>query len=204
MLLGACSSSNSPQLIAVQPADEAIAIYPQSQPPTDEVVLNATMDLEVSQVDHAASRAQEIAFDHGGYLVKAQSWYQDGEKHTMLILSLPADNFESVHVELLRLGTLVSESISGDLVEGDGARWKLYSHITVYLRPRSWATPDFSIGKPRPLVTLTKAWNVFLWIFGFILDVLIWLVVIVGPFLLIGWVCFALIRHRHKKRKQDQ
>ena len=104
VLLAACSGTDSPQLIAVQPVEEAIAVYPPSQPLDGQVILNATMDIEVSQVDHAADRVQGIAYEHGGYLIKAQSWYQNGEKHTMFILAVPADQFEPVHVELLRLG----------------------------------------------------------------------------------------------------
>ena len=203
LLLAACSGSDSPQLIAAQPVEEAIATYPNPLPPPGQVILNATMELDVAHVDHAADRTKGIAFEHGGYLVKAQSWYQGGEKHTMIILAVPADHFEAAHVELLRLGILVSESISGDLIDRDGSQWMVYSQITVYLRPQVKTTPYFSISKRQPLVTLAKAWDVFLCIFGFILDIFIWFAVVGGPFLLMGWIGVAFIKRRRRNRKQE-
>jgi hypothetical protein len=59
-----------------------------------------------------------------------------------------------------------------------------------------------AVSKRQPLVTLAKAWDVFLYIFGFILDVLIWVTVVGGPFLLIGWIVLKLIRRRQRRRKQ--
>jgi len=201
-LLAACSGGGAPELIAAQPAGEAIATFPMVQPPPGQVVYNAILELGVAHVDQAADKAKGVAFDHSGYLVNAQSWYQEGEKHTMLILAVPAAHFEAARNRLLRLGSLVSESVSGDLSGGDGSQWTTYSHITVYLRPLKYSQPDLAVPKRRPLVTLTKAWEVFLYIFGFILDVIIWVTVVGGPFLLIGWMVLKLLRRRQRRRKQ--
>jgi membrane protein required for beta-lactamase induction len=43
---------------------------------------------------------------------------------------------------------------------------------------------------------LADAWGVFTAIFGFILDVLIWVIVVIGPFALMGWALSAWIRRR--------
>ena len=92
-LFTACTNADGPEQIAVYSQDEPIAVYPLS--PEYTLIYNATLDMEVSNVERAAERAKEIAFDAGGYLVSAQSWYRDGEKHTTVVLAVPAYRFRS-------------------------------------------------------------------------------------------------------------
>ena len=191
-LLAACSKDSGPDQIAVHPQEEAIAVYAHA--PESTVVYNATLDLEVSNVERAAEHAREIAFEQGGYLVSSQSWYRDGEKHTTVVLAVPAHRFDRARDDLLRLGNLTGEWISSELVSPVDGLWDAYSQITVYLHPRDSALPEISLPKWRPVRTFERAWDVFVSIFGFLLDIVIWVVVVAGPFVLIGLGGRKLIR----------
>lgn len=139
LALAACGGSATPQLIGSYPrgSEGGVVTSPGSAPANTLVVYNAYLELEVFDTDSAADRAEQVAYDYGGYLVSSQSWYQDDQKYATLTLAVPAARFDSAHEALLRLGTLKSESVSGDLVStGDGSNgWNTYSHITVQLRP---------------------------------------------------------------------
>ena len=196
ILLTGCSQTDGPEQIAAHPQEEPIAVY--ARMPDRTVIYNATLDLEVSNVERAAERAREIAFDQGGYLVNSQAWYRDGEKHTTVVLAVPAYRFDHARDNLLRLGNLVGEWISSDLVSpGDGV-WDAYSQITVYLHPKETAWSGISLPKWRPVRTFQRAWEVFISIFGFLLDIVIWVVVVVGPFVLIGWGVQKVYRWRRQ------
>ena len=184
-LLAACSQAENPEQIAAHPMEEAIAVYSHSS--ESMVVYNATLEMEVSNVERATERAKQIAFEQGGYLVSAQSWYRDGEKHTTAVLAVPAYRFDSAREEVLRLGKLVGEWVSSDLVSPGGARQGVFAQITVYLHPMDSILPEISLPNWRPVRTFEKAWGFFLSIFGFILDIVIWILVVAGPFVLIGW-----------------
>ena len=184
-LLVACSSTDGPEQIATFPKEEPIAVYPHIQ--ENVVVYNATLDLEVSNVDRVTERAKEIAFEQGGYLVSAQSWYRDGEKNTTLVLAVPVHHFDSTRDDLLRLGALTGEWISSDLLSAGGGSRETFSQITVYLHPKASALPEISLPTWRPVRTFERAWDVFVSVFGFLLDIVIWVAVVAGPFVIMGW-----------------
>jgi len=194
--LGACSSVDGPEQIATSPREEPIAVYPRL--PEDVVVYNATLDLEVSDVERVVERAKEIAFEQSGYLVSAQSWYRDGEKHSTVVLAVPAYRFDSTRDDLLRLGTLAGEWISSELVSAGSGRPDTFSQITLYLHPRESGFPEISLPHWRPVRTFQKAWTVFISIFGFFVDIVIWVAVVAGPFVMIGWGIKKLIDRRLK------
>ena len=201
-LLAGCSKATGPEQIAASPKEEPIAVYPRS--PDSTVIYNATLDMEVSNVERAAERAKEIAFEQGGYLVSAQSWYRDGEKHSTVVLAVPVMRFDSTRDDLLRLGTLVGEWISSELISSGGHMRDTFSQITVYLHPKASLIPEISLPKWRPVRTFEKALDVFLSIFGFVLDIVIWIVVVAGPFALIGWGVFKVYRWRKKAMAQSK
>lgn len=184
-LFVACSKVKSPEQIAVYTKDEPIAVYARF--PESTLIYNATLDLEVPNVDRAAKRAKEIAFEQGGYLISAQSWYRDGEKHTTVILALPVYQFERTWDDLLRMGTLTGEWISSELVSPGSGMHDIYVQITIYLHPKDPIVPEILLPKWRPVRTFEKAFGVFVSIFGFILDIVIWVTVVAGPFVLMGW-----------------
>ena len=200
-LLAACSTASEPQLIASQTIEEApIAVYPVEalSGPLPPVVYSASLDLKVNNVDRAVERAMVLAYENGGYLVSSQSWFQDDEKRTTLVLAVPADRFDAIRNGLLNLGSLVSEQVYGELRAYDNHAWETFSHITVKFQPRGWSLPSVDMPELRPARTFVQAWGVFAAIFGFLLDVVIWIVVVVGPFVLMGWGLLKIIIWRKK------
>lgn len=193
-LLSACAGSASPKLIASQKADQPIATFPLADSPPTTVIYTTTIDLEVAKVDKANRRVMEITYQQGGYVSESQSWHQDDEEHIMLELVVPAYRFETVRSELLSLGTVKNERLFGKLAEPGNYPRQDYTHIIVFLHPKIYGEFLPDLLDWRPLRTLTQAWEVFLGIFGFLLDVVIWLVVVVGPFALIAWGIRRLIR----------
>ncbi len=198
LALAACSGSATPQLIGSYPkGGESRATYP-SAPANLLVVYNAYLELEVSNVDSAADRAIQAACDRGGYLVSSQAWYQGDRKYATLTLAVPVAQFESTKKALLRLGTLITENTSSDLVStGSGATdWNTFSNVTVQLRaaPAALEFPSLpSIGW-NPVRTFEQAFGVFASIFTFLVDIVIWIAVIVGPFVLMGFGARSLLR----------
>jgi hypothetical protein len=203
--LTACGGRATPQLIGSYPRSSDTSAFSSSEgaPMNTLVVYNAYLELEVANTDAAADRAGQVAYDYGGYLVSSQSWYQGDEKHATLTLAVPVARFDSAREALLRLGTLKSESVSGDLVStGDGSNgWNTYSHITVQLRPTPPAIslPSIAPGWWNPVQTFRNAFDVFASIFTFLVDIVIWIVVVIGPFVLMGLGLRAIFRRYWKK-----
>jgi hypothetical protein len=201
LVLVACQGKEpDTQLIASYPTVKQLEVYPVP-PPGLVVVYNANLEIEVQNVDRAAEKARDIAFEYNGYLASSQSWYQEGEPHITLVLAVPVVYFDTVHRALLRLGDLVSERVTGDLkAPGQGEyEWGTFSHITLNLRPKDRFFPSLSLPDWRPVSTFSKAWRVAGAIFGFLLDVIIWVGVVAGPFVLAGWVVTVLVRRRKGK-----
>jgi hypothetical protein len=190
--LAACSGSSKPQLIASYPSKADTKSQPVAQ---EQFVYDAFMEMEAWDPEAAAERAEERADDYGGYLVSSQSWAQDRQSHIQLVLAVPAPNYEALHQVILDLGTLQNERVSGQWVNSRyGSDWSVYSEITVTFHPRSAVRPVISTTGWNPVRTLERAWSVFVTIFGFLLDILIWVVVLVGPFILMGLGLRAVIR----------
>ena len=195
-LMAGCSKTDGPAQIASYPQDEPIAVYAHS--PENTVIYNATLDMEVSDVERAAEHARDIAFEQGGYMVSSQSWYRDGEKHTTLVLAVPVPQFDRARDRLLQLGYLVGEWIASELVSSRQGIWDSYTQITIYLHPKDSNLPRIALPEWRPVRTFERAWGVFTSIFGYLLDIVIWVVVVAGPFVLIGLGIRKLILWRRK------
>lgn len=194
LLLAACAAVG-PRQIASYPADSR---EPQAVAPMPaQYVYDAYMEMEVSDPAKAAGRAKELAEDHGGYLVSSQTYHWDNKTQVTVVLAVPASNFELLHTALLRLGTLKNERISG---EWDGHDWRSYSEVTLNFQPSAWALPDLETGW-NPGRTFRRAVEVFLTLFGFLADVLIWAGVVVGPFVLLAWGAWALSRRLRRPTK---
>jgi len=190
--LAACSGASNPQLIAAYPSQA----NPKNPPASDEqFVYDAFMDMEVWNPEAAAERAEERAYAYAGYLVSAQSWTQAGQKHISLVLAVPAPNYEALHQAIQDLGTLQSEHVSGQWVSSRyGSDWSVYSEITVTFHPLSSDRPVIAAAGWNPVRTLERAWRVFVTIFSFVVDILIWVTVLVGPFILMGLGLRVVIR----------
>jgi hypothetical protein len=190
--LTACSGVSQPQLIASYPSKGE----PQGQPVSHEqFVYDAFMEMEVWNPEAAVERAEERADDYGGYRVSSQSWTQDGQQHIQLVLAVPAPNYEALHQALLDLGTLQSEHVSGQWVSSRyGSDWSVYSEITITFHPKFSDRPVIVSTGWNPVRTLENAWRVFVTIFSFLVDILIWVTVLVGPFILMGLGLRVVIR----------
>lgn len=192
-LLTACSPGSSPQLIGSYPRSGA--------PPADvRVVYTARLTLEVSDVDAAAARAAEYAAAYGGYLAESHAWRQDGRKYASVTLAVPAPNFEALRQALLGLGSLLSETVSGQPKPIGGDDWRTYTHITLDLQPAASliALPPLPAPGWDPGRTLARALGVAYAIFGFVVDLLIWVLVVGGPFMFLAWL--ALWAWRRARR----
>jgi hypothetical protein len=190
-LLSACVPSAGPVQVASFPLVTPIAKYSP-----DPILYRTYMEVLVLDVDRAAETAVHRTTVNNGYLVSSDSWYTDGYKIISMELAVPAYNFENLRRDLLGLGQVVSESLSGSPVhpppyDHSGE----YSQITLQLCPSGYYVPPPVIPLAwRPARTLQKAFSVFLSIFGFLTDVVIWVVVVAGPFLLIGLGIGLIIR----------
>lgn len=192
LLLVGCTSAAIPQQIAAQPKEAPIPIAPSHV----SIVYRAYIELQVSNIDRAAERATQLAYENGGYLVSSQSWYVDGRKNTTVELAVPTSNFENLRRSLLSLGRLVSENVSGDLVETGYFNQTPYSQITLQFRTSTLHPPPINIDNTgwNPAQTFQRALSVFISIFGFLMDILIWVVVVAGPFVLIALGVTAIIK----------
>ncbi len=197
---GCTAMDEDPQLIASYPSTKQIGTYPVA-PRGLMVVYNAELVIEVLNVNRATEKATNIACEYSGYLVSSRSWYQDGNLYTTLVLAMPVVHFDKAHRGLLSLGDLVSERVTGDLQPpGYGEyEWETFSHITLHLHPKKRVFPSLRLPDWRPLHTLSKALSVAGTILGFILDILIWVGVVAGPFVLAGWTLMVLYRRRKRK-----
>jgi len=178
----------TPQMIASHSFEEPIAMYP-SMP----ITYDATLELEVNNVEKAAKKAEQIAATYQGYLLNSQTWLQEGDIHISMTISVPASNFESARVHLLRLGNLRYEHVWS---EDDS--WNGYSEITIHIHPKASSIPSISFRNLRPARTILNAWDVFTTLFGFLLDVIIWIVVVLGPFVLMGWLARKIFLRKQK------
>lgn len=191
--LAACTPGATPQLIGAYPRSEGTV------PRTGVlVVYEAYLTLDVPDVDAAIDRAVGYVEDYGGYLVEARAWYRDGSKYATLTLAVPVPNFDALREALLGLGTLVSESVSGQPKPINTTDWNTYSHITLNLQPAPpvIAWPSLPISGWDPGRTFAQAFGVSFAIFAFVVDLVIWIVVVLGPFVLVGWGVRALWRRR--------
>jgi hypothetical protein len=195
LVLTACGSGATPQLIGAHPKQSA-STTGYAPPAHLLVVYTSHLTLEVADVSRAAEAATRLAYDHGGYLVSSHTWYQDGRKHTTLTLAVPVPQFDALRNALLGLGTLVGETVSGEPKPIRGDDWRTFSHITLHLQPApsAFSLPKLPVTGWDPARTFERAFGVFAAIFTFLVDIVIWATVVVGPFVLMGLGLRALAR----------
>lgn len=194
-LLAACQpSSPGPRQIASYPnGGEAPQTYapPPALPSTTILVYDASLALTVWNVEDTAQSALQKATDYGGYLSASNTWTANGHTYATLTFALPAGNYDRALNAFKRLGTVTQEQVSGKLYAPYSGQsgWGYTSYITLNLAQRletvQW--PSVDVTDARPMRTLSTAFGVLVSLLGFLLDVTIWLVVVGGPFVLIGW-----------------
>lgn len=186
--LAACTASGAtPQLIGAYPKTTTTPFGGQVAPPPPNIVYNASLTLEVYDPASAADRVIQIAYDYGGYLTDSEMWSVGNDQYFTLTLAVPAPQFAGAREAILKLGTLTDETVSSDWTYSNG-RWDEYSILTVGLRPVKPALPrpaPFHLGW-NPANTFARAFGVFATIFTFLVDAVIWVAVVLGPFVLMG------------------
>jgi len=195
LVLAGCSGSATPQLISSYPRAGSGA--PVAAPAR---VYNTSLDIEVTDVDAAAQQAARLAAGDGGYLVASQSWYQGDQQFTALTLSVPADEFDSLRRSLIDLGRLLDEQLTSQ-----PAPWPPYApppqsiiSVTFSSAPQRISLPTLPNLGWSPVDTFAQAFRVFASIFTVLIDVIIWITVVVGPFVLIGLGLLWLVRRMRR------
>jgi len=92
--------NKSPSILETSPS-----LSPHNHQPLS--YTRAYLEMIVADVDRAADRATQAAYDESGYLAGSQSWTIDGRKATTLVLAVPTINFQDLRRTLLGLGRLV-------------------------------------------------------------------------------------------------
>ena len=175
---------------------------PRDIPPTSILVYDAQLALAVWDVEDAFERSLETTADYGGYVSTSNTWYANGEVYAALTFSVPAGNYDRALAAFKRLGKVTSEQISGKLYTAYAGQtgWSYTSYITLNLSPRyetvQW--PSVDVSDTHPMRTFASAFGVLVGILGFLLDVAIWLLVVVGPFVGVGWGVKALWRRNRR------
>ena len=200
LVLGACSggSRSEPEMIASFPRQDPQSVQPINPQAPAQYVYNASLELDVPNPERAAGQAVDLAYQYRGYLVRSHAWQSGSAQHIKLVLAVPAANFDTAYNALCRLGEVVNQHISGEWASsrpGDG--WEVYSEITITLNDQVSVWPHLS-GGWNPLRTLSSAWNVFVTIFGFLANVVIWLVVVVGPFVALAWIVRLVVKRQRR------
>ena len=195
-ILAAACSAAGPRQIASYPADsnQGSPVYP---PDPSQFVYNATLEMEVFDPVTAASRSKELAEAYGGYLVSSQTYHWDNTVRVSVVLAVPANNFEKLRSSLLRLGKLKQEKVSGEWEEWS---WAAFSEVSVIFQPSALAWPKLPNGY-NPGRTFRQAADVFWSVFGFLGDIIIWLLVVVAPFALIAWGGWRLARRLRRSAR---
>jgi len=201
LIFSACSLNQTKQ-IATFPK-ESLPHIPN--PDGMAVLYRAYIELSVADVDLSADRATSFVYQYGGYILSSQSWQTDDRTATTLVLAVPSTNFENLRRSLLSIGELVNESFSGNLMDHPYPRIIPYSHITLQLLPGNpIVLPYVDSHTWNPQRTFQHAFSVFLTIFGFIADILIWIVVVGGPFLLVFLVVRLIIQRIRPGQEANQ
>lgn len=195
-ILAACSGGarSEPEMIASFPASDPGSLQPVSPHPPDQFVFDAFLELNVSNIRDTSGQAIDLVYQYGGTLVSIISWKTGNIAHTKLVLTIPMTYFDKTFNALSELGTVVNQQMNGGWVRSEsGEYWNATSEITLELHERT-SIRSWKIGSWSPLRTLSHAWDVFVTIFGFLADVIIWLVVVLGPFLILAYILYRVIK----------
>jgi len=192
----ACGSSNTPKLIASAPFESTN--NPKLIYPSTEVVYNAILEIEASHPQKAADRAEELVYRYGGYLVSSQLWYVDGEKYTSVVLAVPSTNYDNLYNAVSGLGKVTGSMVTGQLVQNPPSRGTTTAYITANFHPGGFDWPSLPHIGWDPGETISSAFGVFLTLFGFIADIFLWVLIVFGPFVLMAWGAWVLVRKINK------
>jgi hypothetical protein len=186
LVLAACSQA--PELIAAYPVS---GTSHQNSPHADPYHYEAVISMDVRDVDDAEESIARLAQDFNGYMTGTSSYWVGEQKYSDLTLELPFNRYNDFRQALDRIGDVTHERLSSYTSYSSGS-WD-DTRVTISLSPNQ-ETPIKLPSGWRPLTTLESAFQVFLTVFGFIVDILIWIVVVAGPFALLAWIIVRIVR----------
>jgi hypothetical protein len=198
LILSACSNPGPSNLIASYPQVTG-SDKPVSPIPYHSWVYGAYIDLEVSNPGRVAESAKSLAHECGGYLVRSDSWYWGEREHITLVLAVPVQQFQMLRELLVRHGKTLDEKVTGEWRSDRPGIPPGYAEITLVLRPKPYSVFRFP-GGWSPARTFERAFEVFIGIFGFFVDILIWILVVVGPFFLLGYGLWKILSKLRTKK----
>lgn len=191
----------APRQVASYPKYEQINPLPAPYPePPSGLTYNGVMQVRVDQLGAAGEKAAWLVGYYGGY-VESTSGIASGGATLSMVMVFPTERFDALRNELTGLGVVEDESWNASQ-----ARWpaNAWSRLTLNLRQR----PQIALPPPPvirgwdPSATFQAALGVFLRIFGFLVDLLIWIVVVLGPFALLAWLAWRVMRRSQPSNPQ--
>jgi len=186
--MAGCASGSTPVQIASYPK----AGEPAS-PARGAIVYEAFFVLEVDDLSRAAWEIARLAYASGGYVVSDAPASPEVGGHTRIVIAVPTYRYEEARRGLLRLGDLTSErSLGQTRTTGDHA--SSFSRLTIELYPKRVYPYAYRPTGWDPGRTFERALAVSVAIFRFGVDALIWLLVVAGPFFLVGWGIRRLLK----------
>ncbi|MBA3533626.1 MAG: hypothetical protein H0T73_17050 [Ardenticatenales bacterium] len=192
LLMTGCGGTGEPSLIAAQPQEGGAPSHEL------EVIQSIWIELEVKDLNAAIGRGNDFAVLHGGFQQDASLSTEGQVTRAVLIYSIPTKEVELARRAFLGLGRVLDESIANQVVPVGSGGGQSFSTITVVLH--SPASPTLTLptlpstSTLRPARTFQNAFGVFSTLALALLDIVIWLVVVVGPFALVGYGIHALLR----------
>lgn len=197
LFLGACSGSSNPILLASSPRLTPIAAYP-SDP---EFRYVGYLELLVWDPEQVSKQALILTGQYHGYLLKSTTGYLNGRESLTLEIEVPSENFTALFQGLSRLGKPLQQfdSVNDSFVPSSPLEYG-YSRIIVHLIKDKAAPPASKPIRWNPGITFWKAWRVSAGIFSFLADILIWLLVVGGPFIAIGFILWKLAARLQRPR----
>ena len=201
MLLSGCASAFPLQPAQVQAFATPVPIYP----PRFDQIQHAYLEIISSDVDLAAARASRLTAEYGGSLLDSASWEVNGQHTISLEIEVPGSSFERLYSALRKLGRVSREDLFYDEVIKSRFPYDMWvARITMTIVPTSSFIRQLPHAGWDPGATLQSAFAVFIKIFGLLVDVLIWVLVVAGPFLLIGLGIWWLVRRLKRTPAGDQ
>lgn len=206
VLLAGCGGAGEPRRIGSYPSTASGTSDYYQHPEAAVIVYHSHMNLEVNSISKTSDRIIDLSHDYGGYIIRSQVWYENSTDNATIVIGVPVFNYDAIRQEILQLGKLKDETVTGEIHPSDYPTWDYLtmSTITVHLSHHDYFVGDIP-NKWHPVDTFLQALGVAGSIFRFVFDLVIWVVVIVGPFVLMGWgIRTLLARYRQPTQSNKE
>lgn len=188
VLASACDGTRLPRVIASYPhgdaGQQAVVVEPSL------TVTEARVELSVRDASRASAQVADLAAGYGGTLLDEQRWRIREAYHASLTLLLPAYRFDAFLRGLREVGDVRAQRLTES-----SAYARPETHVTVVLHEEKAPRRDGW----DPALTFSKAFAVFLCLFQTVVDGLIWIVVVAGPFVLMALGLLVALRRVRRR-----